>query len=325
MKRDYSIDLIRVVCCIIVVMGHVLTVAIHQSPVPVEETIRVVIEQGLVFLRWVIPVFVMITGYCIALKKTCTYSYCIAHVLRFVSVLFTVGLFFALLEIVYSEGTFNGSTIIKAIGNVISGKLWDHMYFVYIIIGIYLVLPVIHSFWQQDQKSIITFTVLMFVLNILLSYLDKWFHVKIRLPFDNFLLYVFFGGAVAKIGTKKEWRWLYLGILLLCMVYMVIFSKTDNWGTGTHPAVCLMGMCIFLLMKEIDVKPSKLLLQLSGLTWGVYLIHPLYINIAMKVLRINLGGPMAAVKIIVSFCIICVISFVTTFLLKKIPLINKLL
>ena len=148
MKRDYSIDLIRVVCCLIVVLAHVMLVTIHQSAEPVGDTLRFTVEQCTVLFRWVIPVFVMITGYCMAMKKTCTYSYCIQHTMRFVGVLFTVGLFFALLELVFSEGTFNAFMIVRALGNVISGNLWDHMYFVYLIIGIYLVLPVLHCFWQ---------------------------------------------------------------------------------------------------------------------------------------------------------------------------------
>lgn len=324
MKREYSIDLIRVVCCLLVVLGHCMLVSIHQSPVPVDLVFRARVEQLIIFMRWIVPTFIIITGYCIAKKRTCTYSYCFSHVLKFIEVLFTIGLFFAMIELVFSERTFNGFMVIKALGNVISGQLWDHMWFVYTIIGIYLVLPVIHCFWQQDSKSIIIITALLYIFSILFPYLDKWIHIGIRIPFEGVLFYVFFGGAVAKINTKKEWRYIYLLIVALCMVYMVIFSRIDNWENIIHPAVCLMAMSLFLLLRDIDVKPSNVLLTLSGLSWGVYLIHPLFINLAVKGFRINLVGSLAWLKIIVFFCIVCVLSFGTIYILKKIPIVKKL-
>ena len=324
MKREYSIDLIRIVCCLIVVLGHCLLVSIHQSPVPVDPSFRSTVEQITVFLRWVIPAFLMITGYVIAKKKTCTYQYCFSHVLKFVEVLFTVGLFFALLELVFDEKTFSGSIVVRALVNVITGQLWDHMWYVYLIIGIYLILPVVHSFLQQDQRSVIILTVVLFVFSIMVPYLDKWIHIGVRVPFSEYLFYVVFGGAVSKIKTNKKWRCLYIFMTLLCMIYMVRFFRMENWETTVHPAVCLMAMSLFLLMKDCDIKPSKRLLALSGLTWGVYLIHPFFINVVVKVFRINLVGSMAWLKIAAFFCLMSAVSFGTTFILKKIPFVKDL-
>lgn len=128
---------------------------------------------------------------------------------------------------------------------------------------------------------------------------------------------MFFGGTVAKINTKKEWRYIYLIIIALCMVYMVIFSRIDNWENIIHPAGCLMSMNLFLLWKDINVKPSNVLLTLSGLSWGVYLIHPFFINVAVKGFKINLVGTMAWLKMIIFFCIISLLSFGTVYILKK--------
>ena len=324
MKREYSIDLIRVVCCLFVVLTHCMLVSIHQSPVPVDPILSVWVEQLALFTRWAVPVFIIITGYCIAKKKTCTYSCCFSHVLKFIEVLFTVGLFFAMIELVFTERTLSIFMGVKALINVISGQLWDHMWFVYTIIGIYLVLPVIHCFLQQDLKSVITITGLLFIFTILTPYLDKWIHIGIRFPFDGVLFYVFFGGTVAKINTKKEWRYIYLIIIALCMVYMVIFSRIDNWENIIHPAGCLMSMNLFLLWKDINVKPSNVLLTLSGLSWGVYLIHPFFINVAVKGFKINLVGTMAWLKMIIFFCIISLLSFGTVYILKKTPMVQKL-
>ena len=88
----------------------------------------------------------MITGYCLSLKKECTYSYCLHHVLKFIKILFTVGLFYSLLEEVFIAKKFSITILGTSILNVFTGNLWDHMWFIYAIIGVYLVMPVLHSF-----------------------------------------------------------------------------------------------------------------------------------------------------------------------------------
>ena len=45
----------------------------------------------------------------------------------------------------------------------------------------------------------------------------------------------------------------------------------------------------------------------------------------MKVLRINLSGPTAWIKIIAFYFLICVINFATILVLKMIPLVKKIL
>lgn len=107
MNRKYSIDILRILSAIVIIIIHVVTSPVANST----NIIEVSLENNLNLIHnlmlWSVPVFFMITGYCLLLKKECTYRYCFSHVLKYIAVLFTVGLFYALLEEVYSVKSIN--------------------------------------------------------------------------------------------------------------------------------------------------------------------------------------------------------------------------
>ena len=105
MKRNYSIDLLRIMSAIAVVIIHVVTAPLNNITFVVDPALKSILSAFHHLSYWAVPVFFMITGYCMALKKECTYKYCFSQVAKFVAVLFTVGLFYALLEEVFTART----------------------------------------------------------------------------------------------------------------------------------------------------------------------------------------------------------------------------
>lgn len=57
------------------------------------------------------------------------------------------------------------------------------MWYVYAIIGIYLVMPVIHRFMRDNVKELGILTVLLFVFTILLDTFEPLFPVGFSIPF----------------------------------------------------------------------------------------------------------------------------------------------
>lgn len=104
---------------------------------------------------------------------------------------------------------------------------------------------------------------------------------------------------------------------------MVTVAETHSFGYRDM-LVCLIAMSIFLIVNKIDIKPNKLILKISECTWGIYLIHPFFINIAIKLLKIDLLTSLPYVKLSVFALIVSIISFITTYMLRKIPFIKKL-
>ena len=52
-------------------------------------------------------------------------------------------------------------------------------------------------------------------------------------------------------------------------------------------AVCIMSLAVFLIFVLMIIKSSRLLLVLAICSWCLYLLHPLIINVALKVLKMD--------------------------------------
>lgn len=323
MERKYSIDILRIISAIAVVIIHVVSAPVANSTVEVDVSLVANLKLIHTLMNWSVPAFFMITGYCLLRKKTCTYEYCFSHVLKYVSVLFTIGLFYALLEEVFISKTLNFLIFIQSVKNVISGNLWDHMWFVYAITGIYLVMPVIHTFMQQGISNICILTALLFLFNILFPTIEEWLSVEVILPFGGYLFYVCLGGAVAKINISNKLLNVFPFAGLLSIVWIVLGANTQKFGYN-HLAVCIMTMSLFLIINKINIKPNKLILCISDCTWGIYLIHPFFINVAIKLLKVDVLTSQPYVRLFVFAVVISCISFLSVYILRKIPLVKKL-
>lgn len=323
MERKYSIDILRIISAIAVIIIHIVSAAIANSAVEIDTSLITKLNLIHTLMNWSVPAFFMITGYCLMKKKECTYEYCFSHVLKYVCVLFTVGLFYALLEEVFVSKTLNFSILIQSVKNVISGNLWDHMWFVYAIIGIYLVMPVIHTFMQQGTSNICILTALLFLFNILFPTIEEWISVEAVLPFGGYLFYVCLGGAMAKINISNKLSHTISFAGLLSSVWIVFGATTQKFGYN-HLAICLITMSLFLMINKINIKPNKLILCISNCTWGIYLIHPFFINVAIKLLKVDVLTSQPYVRLFVFAVVISCASFLSTYILRKMPLVKKL-
>lgn len=323
MERKYSIDLLRVISAIAVIIIHVVSAPINNNTVADNVSITTNLNLIHTLMNWSVPVFFMITGYCLLKKKECTYEYCFSHVIKYLCILFTVGLFYSLLEEIFVHKTINISLFIQSIRNVIEGNLWDHMWFVYTIIGIYLVMPVIHLFMQQGNRNILILTALLFFFNILFPAIEKQISVGIVFPFSGYLFYVCFGGLVAKLKINKKLSYFIYLTGLLSIIWIILEADNHKFGYK-HLAVCSIAMSIFFIISKMNIKPSKVLLEISKCTWGIYLIHPLFINIALKLLHIDFVTSQPYLKLLLFAVIVFLASFLATYILRKIPFIKKL-
>ncbi len=61
-----------------------------------------------------------------------------------------------------------------------------------------------------------------------------------------------------------------------------------------------------------------------GNAWGIYLLHPLIINVALKVLKMDFVSYMPYVKIPLLAICTFTLSFAITYLLRKIPFVSEL-
>ncbi|MBE6747611.1 MAG: hypothetical protein E7557_00070 [Ruminococcaceae bacterium] len=322
MTRKYNIDILRIISALAIIGIHIIRCPIHNSTA-IAPDLEANLSMAHRLLLWAVPVFFMITGYCLMQKQDCTYKYAFEHVRKYIAVLFTVGLFFALLELFFAQRTINLSIIKTAFLNVIVGNLWDHMWFVYAIIGIYLVVPLFHNFFQKSKANAEITTLLLLIFTVLLPQFKSKLAVANDYPFVGYLFYVCFGMLIAKTKPGK----IFIPIAIIGAIVSAFYLATNPFNEEFNYlslGVAISATSIFTLATYIKAEKNKTLLNLSSSTWGVYLIHTFFINIAVKVLNLDLLSSLTYLKLGGLFVAVTVISFAVTFVLRKIPLIKYL-
>lgn len=101
-------------------------------------------------------------------------------------------------------------------------------------------------------------------------------------------------------------------------------GKANTYFYGNlRPLVLIASICVFLTMKGLCSiqKPNKIVRHVSSVSFGIYLIHPLFIRIIQNSGFYNVGNPWLSVPIYAS--IIFMISDLTATLLSKIKIMRR--
>ncbi|MBQ8663366.1 MAG: acyltransferase [Eubacterium sp.] len=191
--RKNSIDMLRILAALAVVIFHVLGSSANNDP-EIQRNIHYVVTAFSAVLQWHVPVFFMITGYLwLSDGKNCTFEKMVPNIRRFILVLFTFGLGYAIMERFFMTRSVSIALLWSSLQDVLNGNLWDHMWFVYAIIGIYMVLPVFKPFFAlSSTKTIALLTGLLCLFTIIFPILETKFDYSIPIvfPIQEYMFYV---------------------------------------------------------------------------------------------------------------------------------------
>lgn len=339
MKKWYiNMDYLRIACAFAIVTLHVTSAALTYAESP-SKVATVAMQISTILMAWAVPCFFMLTGFLwLGNDKWCSYRTIAKHVLKFLIVLFTIGLFYALLEIVFTTQVISIGSVIKALSNVLSGKLWDHMWYVYAVIGVYLVLPLIKPFFRESKllDDLIVVS-LSFTYTILLPYVKLVLGYSVPVSFiaSGWVFYVMLGGLFGKYQAffidRKRMTSLTCVLLIVFSNLGIILKYIANPGfdvvSYTSLSVALTASSVLVLatvQKGCEKWAAKgLVLRLSSCCWGIYLIHPLFINLMIKLFKFNPIDYFWYISIPITCVIMFSLSAVVTWVLRKIPLFKK--
>lgn len=320
--RHPGIDWLRIVCAVAVVLIHIVTAPVDaggSASAPLLKALGIVHAM----LMWAVPCFFMITGFCLLQKDDCSYAYCFRHVGKYLLCLATIGLAQALLEELFLTRTVNPALLWNSLLRVIEGRLWAHMWFVYSIIGVYLVMPVLHMFLRSSGRNAWILTGLLFLFTVVCPFLEEWLSIGVELPFAGFLFYVCAGGIAARYRPGRNMTLLIHGLGMISAVF--VLAGAVNPASGyLHPAVCCMAVSVFLLFSRIQRESGRVVPALAKCAWGLYLLHPFFINVALKLLKIDTLSTWPGLRLPLFAMATLALTLGTVYLLRKIPFLRRL-
>lgn len=348
--RIVYLDFLRIIATVAVILLHTSASQWYKTPVDSFNWQIFNIFDSIV--RWCVPMFLMISGvFFLDISKNITrkdiYN---KYIKRIVITLLFWGLLYGFVSLAVSSFVKNKPIvffdIIKIFAKIIIGPPWYHLWFLYLIIGIYMLTPLFRIFITGSKKEDIEYLlILFFLLGLLLPTINNVLvnlNPKIAINFSILELtgyagYFFAGYYFNKYDiTKKCKNLVYLlGFLSIILTILI----TAKWSLSTNkpqsflygyllPTTMFETYAIFLFVKDIfkyvrySARFEKIILYLSSCSFGIYLIHDFFIQ-ASNLIGITTTTLNPIIMIPLMSILILISSVLAISLLKKIPFLNK--
>ena len=299
-------DILRIIAIFAVITIHVSGTQFHVSPITSYNwQITNFFEC---FVRWGVPVFVMVSGMFflnpqkeITLKKL--YH---KNIFRLFVALISWGILYRSIHATKNIFTDNLDiqsailVLLKEYSHILFGPVWYHLWFLYMIIGLYLLVPIFRVFTKNATDKQYRYAFLMYVLFGSILPLIKNFiilfdnHLKINFKIVELTGYAFYFVLGYYLSQKelpsKIKKWIY--ILAIGSVFFQIFG---TFGISYHqgiakellyenysPNVMIQAIAIFVFIKDFSSKTSpsakikSIIYTLSKYSFGIYLVHDLF-------------------------------------------------
>ena len=338
-NRNYGLDIVRALACYLVIQVHAGefyyigeggVVSSGDGP------FWVGILNSL--CRIAVPLFVLLTGFFLLPVKE---DMSVFFKKRFTRVLAPFFVWCVLYAIYWA---FTGKTgWVEAGVNVLHipvnfGTEVGHLWYIYMLIGLYLFAPIISPWIASASRKGMEFYLAIWALTLCLPYLHLifpeilgecyWNHTPLLYYFSGFLGYMILGAYIKKyLFEKKAWHFP-VGLLLIIVGYAVtaggfsallstVYVKDLElcWGFETIN-VAMMSLGVFLLLKNVHCNnPSSVIARwitdVSKISYGMYLLHIMVLNFYFGLF----DSMFDLVQIKIPVIALC--TFVTSYLIAK--------
>ena len=228
-------------------------------------------------------------------------------------------------------------TLVSAFEAILSGAVYDHLWFMYSLFGFYLITPVFWKIVEIDRKAVWYFLALWVFFDPIASLIDRFagFQFGVFLPqatgyFGFYLLGYLLG---TREFTKKQ-SWLALGAWVLASLFILLgtWALTASTGkadvtfyyiNGLPVLVGAIGLFIFIKSIQFD---HPLVRFFGTTTTGVYLMHYIVIDLVKRgVLGVRLSAfhPNPYVGVPATIFVVFLLSAFITWILLRIPILRR--
>ena len=339
-QRIVYFDYLRILAVFAVVVLHTSSGSWNRTDVNSSAWLVFNFYDGIA--RWCVPVFVMISGALFLGRKLTIKKLYAKYILR-IAVAFV---FWSTLYAVWNSIVMSKSPSVTAcIRNAVVGHY--HLWFLYMIAGLYMVVPFLNAI-VSDRKTALYFVIGSFVfasflpqLAAVAGFLSPGLSAEIKKLVSKLMLHLVLGYSgyfvlgyllhYTPIHKKCETAIYVLGVLGLVVTVAATAllsrrtqAKTEAFFSYLTVNVFFTSAAVFVFAKNhlnrpvSSVNNQNLLAFLSKCSFGVYLIHPFFLQFLTQerfAFHPLLSVPIRAI-------IVFFISLLISGLLNKIPVVK---
>ena len=290
--------------------------------------------------RFAVPVFVMVTG-----ALTFSKEYELGSFLKKpLSRIIWPFLFWSLVYVGYGwydeELNFNNDVWynIMLVLHQLKYGAYYHLWYVYMLIGLYLIIPILSKFIRNASEKEIRYFLLVWFIVVAFSqpYLNRfWPQVDVRY-FTGYIGYLVLGYYLANKPVPERGLlvplWIFYLVCLSSIVLGTYFITESTHSLSTimyeplGPFIILYSAGIFLLVRATPYRAPRWLVGIrdtaGNYSLGIYLCHALFLTLLSDWgVSYQLCNPYLSIFITALVCF--VLSFGLIFILSKIPFIGR--
>lgn len=345
MKRYHYITLLRILAMFSVIALHtILPPVTYYADVYTSLELKLSVLLLNIFRIYAVPIFFMISGaLMLNPDKEITVEKCIKKAMRIIILLVVVGTIFALMEKVTVNHDFKIHYLFEAFFYMLADKSWAHLWYLYVLIGLYIITPCLRKIIENNGGGYLC--IILVIFNFLIPFVNEfgklflssygWEGLAFNTPFVGSAITYF---VLGWLFTTERIRFRNIhAISILCVLLLyeffavfVLHLFTDStisfWDINTIPGV-LFSVSVFSLFYNNfqNGTDSKFQIILSENSYGIYIFHAVFTNIFYQVIKLNPQKINIFIMWISVFSLTSILSFLLTYILRKIPIIKKFL
>lgn len=289
-----------------------------------------------ILTRWCVPVFVMITGY-LTYQDEMPLHFFNSFTIRIKKIAIPL-IFWSAIFLCWSEiksflvGAQQYDSVISILKALLLGEFYYHLWYLYMLIGLYFISPITFKFVSSRPKNLVLIVVLaLFLISFLFS--QAYGGLPSLFKFVGFIPYLMLGAFLKKeksinippiiVFSLSVFFFFIFGLLTsinLSDLEFVIF--TYNYSSIFVVLTSVSIFLFFYICDNLNLAVSKFTFIVAELSFGIYLVHPLFLDFINYLGVFNSNHPEFLV-ILCAGVFVLFSSLITVFLFKKSKLLSR--
>lgn len=329
-QRNYSLDLIRVLACVMVVLMH--------SPFPSKNAIGPLYSAISYFTSPCIGLFIMISGALLLPTKTGLILFIKRRLdkLLIPTVIWTI--IYLLLSV--GSGQVEANSILKHLLSIpFSPQGHGVLWFMYTLLGLYLVAPIISPWLRKNDVREVELVICLWFLTLCFPVLEKWLFIRNDV-YGSLYYFTGFGGYfICGYYFSKYKKAINKAILLPALaisLFIPLLNKLFNinlgrdalWYLGPFTAILTISIYQFLglswgqkINRYISNKVAvrSIIVACSKYSFAVYLIHIAVMRYFLWNLSWFTNISNCVIQLSISFSFTIFVSYLLSIYIGKLP------
>lgn len=290
--------------------------------------------------RWAVPMFLMLSGaFLLDPDRPMPVKKWLGYLGRMGIAVLLWGFFYAFYD---TRGAHVGlEWFLEALICMVKGELHFHLWYLPMLMGLYLLLPLTRALVRGASRrelwytaglwGAVTLTLNTFYFLFPNALGHTWFNMLGLYCLSTYMGYFLLGYLLRSCELTPRRAWLCYGLGLLGLIATVGGVQLMSLRAGgldgrlyeiLTPNTCLMAVALFVGARRLEVGKSPVWAKLSGLAFGVYLLHPFVLHVCQgaglpdPAWNVAWAVPLEAVAI---FAVCLAVSWV----LRRLPAVGK--